>query len=246
MSAAGRVAGVKVAADMAKRVDQLLCVEFVKHDGDPVAPGDTVLRITGPHCSVLTAERTMLNVLTHLSGIATLTGQFVDAVAGTAAKIYDTRKTIPGYRALAKYAVRCGGGFNHRMGLHDAVLIKDNHLAGMPGDNLPARLHAAIAAIHRQPTPPAFIELEVDTLDQLDAALTVPGIDIVLLDNMPPDQLRAAVARRDQRQLNLILEASGGIDLTTVRAIAETGIDRIAIGAITHSAPTLDLGLDET
>jgi nicotinate-nucleotide pyrophosphorylase (carboxylating) len=228
-----------------------------KADGDSLAPGDIVSTVTGPLAQLLIGERTMLNFLTHLSGIATLTRRFVDAVAGTNAAILDTRKTLPGYRVLEKYAVRCGGGVNHRMGLYDGVLIKDNHLAAWTGKpRLPKSsetaevsrgAHASIAdAIRtaREQSPPGVsIEVEVETLDQLRDALA-GSPDIVLLDNLAPATMRQAVAMRDSTAPAVKLEASGGVTLDTVRAVAETGVERISIGALTHSAPALDLAFD--
>ncbi len=215
-------------------------------DGSALNSGTVVASLVGPARVLLGLERTLLNFLQRLCGVATLTRRYVDAVEGTSAAIYDTRKTIPGWRQLDKYAVRCGGGTNHRMGLHDAVLIKDNHLAGVD----PSRLAAAAADMVREATalkpPPEFIEFEVDTLMQLESLLTVDGIDILLCDNFTPDQLRAAVALRAQMGLagKVELEASGGVNLETVRRIAETGIERVSVGALTHSAPALDLAMD--
>ncbi len=172
-----------------------------------------------------------------------MTAEFVAAVAGTKAGIYDTRKTLPGLRALEKYAAVCGGGHSHRMGLHDAVLVKDNHLAHLALAEWPAALSAAIAQARQESPPPRFIEIEVDTLDQLARVLPLAP-DIVLLDNMTLDQLRQGVALRDQMSPDVKLEASGRVRIENVRQIAETGVDRIAIGFLTHSAPALDLGLD--
>jgi nicotinate-nucleotide pyrophosphorylase (carboxylating) len=221
-------------------------------DGQQVRPGEVVGLIDGPARGLLSAERLLLNMLGRLSGIATLTRRYVEAVAGTRARIYDTRKTTPGWRRLEKYAVRCGGGQNHRSGLFDAVLIKDNHLALSAADcGQPAG--AAAEAVGRarrylQAEAPAaagtmLIEVEVDTLEQLDEVLPA-GPDLVLLDNMTPEQLRHAVARRDASRAAIELEASGGISLENVRQIAEAGVDRISVGALTHSSPALDIGLD--
>jgi nicotinate-nucleotide pyrophosphorylase (carboxylating) len=200
-----------------------------------------VATVTGPLDKLLIGERTMLNFLTHLSGIATLTRRFVDAVAGTKAQILDTRKTLPGYRVLEKYAVRCGGGTNHRMGLYDGVLIKDNHLAAWTkSESIADAIRTA-----RRKSPGVSIEVEVDTLEQLREALKGQP-EIVLLDNMTPARLREAVAIRDalNGQPQVLLEASGGVALETVREIALTGVERISIGALTHSAPALDLAFD--
>jgi nicotinate-nucleotide pyrophosphorylase (carboxylating) len=202
-----------------------------------------LLRVRGPMRSLLAAERVILNFLQHLSGVATLTQRFVRRVAETRAKIYDTRKTLPGMRSLEKYAVRRGGGMNHRMGLHDALLIKDNHLAAVPLKDLAAFL-AGIAARSKSENPRRWIEAEVDTLDQLREVLKVDGIELVLLDNMDCPRMAAAVEMRDAAAHRPALEASGGVSLETVRAIAMTGVDRISVGAITHSAPALDIGLD--
>lgn len=209
-------------------------------------PPHAVATITGPRASILTAERTLLNFLQRLSGIATLTRQFVDAIAHTEAKIHDTRKTIPGWRLLEKYAVRCGGGQNHRFGLHDAVLIKDNHLVGVPVDRLANHVFQMLNHIETLPAKPAFTQIEVDNLDQFQQLLDIVGIDIILLDNFSIQDMISAVRMRNDRNLQnkLSLEASGGITLETIRPIAETGIDRISTGAITHSAPALDISLD--
>jgi nicotinate-nucleotide pyrophosphorylase (carboxylating) len=215
-------------------------------DGDHLERGTLVARLQGPMRSLLAMERTALNFLQRLSGIATLTAQFVAAVASTRATIYDTRKTTPGWRALEKYAVRCGGGFNHRFGLYDAVLIKDNHLAWLqaaagPDGSDPIR--AALAAAAANTPPGTTIEIEVDSLEQLARALSCAP-DIVLVDNLGPEHVAAAVRLRDTRAPRVQLEASGGVSLATVRALAETGVDRISIGALTHSAPALDLAMD--
>jgi nicotinate-nucleotide pyrophosphorylase (carboxylating) len=202
-------------------------------DGDPVVAGGRLARLRGSARTLLAAERTLLNLVGHLSGVATLTAAFVDAVAGTGASVRDTRKTIPGLRALAKYAVRCGGGANHRLGLSDALLVKDNHLLARGG--LPAAVRAARAA-----APDLSLEVEVDTLDQLRVALDL-GCDLVLLDNMPLATLAAAVRLAAGRART---EASGGITLATARRVAETGVDYLAVGALTHSAPALDVALD--
>ncbi len=224
-------------------------VDLRLSDGGKLNAGQTIATLRGPLRDVLRVERTLLNYLTHLSGVATLTARYVEAVAGTSAVICDTRKTLPGLRWLQKYAVKCGGGTTHRIGLYDAVLIKDNHLAHIPPDELADRIVEAVEhanqrqLLRHRSRPIKFFEVEVDTLEQLRRVLAAP-IDIVLLDNMPPDQLRQAVALRDELAPRVQLEASGGIGLDTVRAIAETGVDRISVGALTHSAPALDIGLD--
>jgi nicotinate-nucleotide pyrophosphorylase (carboxylating) len=214
--------------------------------GDDVTPGDAIARLAGPTAEILAAERTILNFLQRLSGIATLTARYVTAVAGTGAEIFDTRKTTPGLRSLEKYAVRCGGGRNHRCGLHDAVLIKDNHLAGIPPDRLARGVFEMLNGADSLPARPRFVEAECDRLDQLGELLKVVGIDVILLDNFETSDLRRAVELRDAAGLRgkVALEASGGVTLDSVRRVAETGVERIAVGAITHSAPALDLGLD--
>jgi nicotinate-nucleotide pyrophosphorylase (carboxylating) len=209
--------------------------EPLREDGDRIGAGCEVLRISASLREMLGAERTMLNFLTHLSGIATATRAWADAVAGTGAAVRDTRKTTPGLRELEKYAVRCGGGVNHRMGLGDAALVKDNHVAAAGG------IAAAVAAV-RAAAPGVPLEVECDTLAQVREALAA-GAGLILLDNMGLDDLRTAVAvARDHPAVRL--EASGGLRLDMARAVAETGVDFIAVGALTHSSPALDLGLD--
>jgi len=233
----GRLAGLDAASHALTLVDPAVSMETHLRDGDPLAPGDVIARLTGDARSILTAERTMLNFLGRLSGVATLTAAYVDAIDGTDAKIVCTRKTTPGHRALEKRAVRCGGGTSHRYGLDDAILIKDNHIAACGGRVETALARAAAYAGHLR-----MIELEVDTLEQLDVALASPHRPhAVLLDNMAPDTLEAAVKRIGGACL---AEASGGVTLDTVRDIAETGVDYISVGALTHSAPNLDVGLD--
>lgn len=209
-------------------------------DGESFAPGDVLATVSGPVRAILTGERTVLNFLQHLSGVATLTRTFVDRVFGTVATICDTRKTTPGWRRLEKYAVRCGGGMNHRMGLYDEVLIKDNHLA-LAGEAMATLVDRARLEVGDD----TIIEVEVDTLEQLETVLPLP-VDRVLLDNMTCDQLRRAVVARDVRSPDgkPLVEASGGITLETVRGVAETGVDRISVGAITHSAGAVDIGMD--
>ena len=209
--------------------------EALCNDGDRIVRGEEVLRITAPLRGMLGAERTLLNFVTHLSGVATTTRQWADAVAGTGCAVRDTRKTTPGLRQLEKYAVRCGGGTNHRMGLGDAALVKDNHVAAAGG------VAAAIRAV-REVAPGLPLEVECDTLDQAREALA-EGAGLILLDNMDLADLRAAVAQA-RRYPAAQLEASGGLRLETARAVAETGVDFIAVGALTHSSPALDLGLD--
>lgn len=232
----GRVAGLAVATSAFPLLDPALRVELQAEDGDDVEPGALLATVRGPARSLLSAERTALNLLGRLCGIATATRELVAAVAPWQAGIACTRKTTPGLRALEKYAVRVGGGSNHRFGLDDAVLIKDNHLA-VAGGVRPAVERARAGVGHL-----VKIEVEVDTLAQLEAALEL-GVDAVLLDNMSLEQLRRAVAMaRGGRPV--ILEASGGIDLQTAPAIAATGVDLLSVGWITHSAPALDVALD--
>jgi len=216
------------------------------HDGAAIRPGDTLAELEGSARALVRIERTMLNLTARLSGVATRTGLFVRAVEGTGSRICDTRKTTPGMRLLEKYAVRCGGGVCHRMGLHDAVLIKDNHIAGLSASELSETLARVATRAKGHGGVLRFVQVEVDTLDQLDHVLGLPAglIDMVLLDNMGPDLLAEAVRRRNERCPRLITEASGGVTLDTVRAIAETGVDRVSVGGLTHQAVSLDLGLD--
>ncbi|MEN6404960.1 MAG: carboxylating nicotinate-nucleotide diphosphorylase [Thermoguttaceae bacterium] len=247
----GVVAGLPAVPILLAMVDPRLQWSPAAEDGGLVVKGQQVGVVRGPARGLLAAERVLLNLLGRLSGVATLTRRYVDAVAGTKARIYDTRKTTPGWRRLEKYAVRCGGGHNHRGGLDDAVLIKDNHLAlgaqsaagQSPFTPAEAVLRARQFIAAKADDPAMLIEVEVDTLDQLDAVLPA-GPDLVLLDNMTPGQLREAVQRRDAAHRSIELEASGGIDLSTIRAAAESGVDRISVGALTHSAVSLDFGLD--
>jgi len=224
------VAGLPVAIAIVKRLAPDAVVETVLGDGKTVRPGDVVVRIEGPARALLTAERSALNVLQHLSGVATLTRSYVDVIAGTKARLLDTRKTIPGLRVLEKYAVKMGGGTNHRMGLYDAVLIKDNHLA------VAGSVTAAVKACRARTG--LRVQVECDTLDQAREAIAA-GADSLLLDNMTLDQLREAVGFSP-----IPLEASGGVNLRTIRAIAETGVDYISVGRLTQSAPAIDLGMD--
>jgi nicotinate-nucleotide pyrophosphorylase (carboxylating) len=233
----GVLAGVPVALSVLDAVGGI-DGEALAADGSRVVPGDAVLRLRGPAPAVLGAERTMLNFLTHLSGIATATRAIADAISGTGAVVRDTRKTLPGLRQLQKYAVRCGGGENHRMGLGDAALIKDNHVAAAGG------VAKAIEAV-RAYAPEGFaLEVECDSLDQVREALAA-GARFLLLDNMSLDMMRAAVAEA-RRYSGVLLEASGRIDLSTAREVAQTGVDYLSVGALTHSSRTLDLGLDFT
>jgi nicotinate-nucleotide pyrophosphorylase (carboxylating) len=231
---AGVVAGLQLVESAFEMLDPDVTIDVVVPDGGSVAANGAIARITGNARALLTAERVAMNFLGHLSGIATLTRRYVDAVAGTHARIIDTRKTTPGLRAFEKLAVRAGGGLNHRVGLYDAILIKDNHIVAAGGIG-PALQRARVLAGHM-----VKIEIEVTTLAELVEALA-HAPDAVLLDNMPPDLLKAAVAKVAGRA---VTEASGGVNLATVRAIAQTGVDLISVGALTHSAPSLDVGFD--
>jgi nicotinate-nucleotide pyrophosphorylase (carboxylating) len=239
----GVVAGLAALPDLLDAFESQLEVELHTADGLPVASGEPVLTLLGPLDEIVTLERTLLNLLSRLSGIASRVRRFVQAVAGRA-ELLDTRKTTPGLRVLEKYAVRCGGGHLHRLGLHDAVLIKDNHLAAVAPADLTAFL--AGAAARARGMGAVFVEVEVDTLGQLAAVLDVPAglIDFSLLDNMTPALLRQAVALRDRSGSSVRLEASGGITLETIDAVAATGVERISAGSLTHQATSLDLGLD--
>ncbi|QEH36103.1 Nicotinate-nucleotide pyrophosphorylase [carboxylating] [Aquisphaera giovannonii] len=243
--APGVLAGMPVAALLAGRFRLGEGWRPRMADGQRLRPGDLIAEVSGPVRSILAFERTALNFLQRLGGVATLTARFVDAVAGTRARVLDTRKTTPGWRALEKYAVRCGGGENHRMGLHDAILIKDNHLAwlGARADRPGGAIAAAVARARAFRPAPAFVEVEVDSLEQLDEALRSRP-DIILVDNLGAGALAEAVRRRDAAAPGVELEASGGINLETIRALAESGVDRISVGALTHSAPALDVALD--
>jgi nicotinate-nucleotide pyrophosphorylase (carboxylating) len=228
------VAGLDLAEAAFEKAD----VERLTQDGHHVSTDAVLMRVSGPAQAILSAERVALNFLQRLSGIATLTARFVEKVAGTNAKILDTRKTTPGWRALEKYAVACGGGTNHRFGLFDMVLIKDNHLRALAHEK-PNAIAAAVRRA-RERYPKLKVEVEADTLEQVRQALDA-GADIVLLDNMTLDQLRAAVKLNGGQ---IKTEASGGVNLDTVQAIAETGVDYISVGALTHSARAMDIGLD--
>ncbi len=240
------VCGMDLAREILRRYDERLKLRVHVNDSQSAHVGSKLATVEGPLRSMLSAERVMLNFLQRLSGIATTTKKFVRAVRGTKAKIYDTRKTMPGWRFLEKYAVRCGGGYNHRLGLYDGILVKDNHLAQL-GPNFRPKL-ARIVAEARKLKTVKFVAVEVDHVDhQLNHVLKIPGIDIVLLDNMGQWQLKHAVEMRDKmcgKGKKPLLEASGNITLDNVSAIAQCGVDRIAVGAITHSARAVDIGLD--
>jgi nicotinate-nucleotide pyrophosphorylase (carboxylating) len=240
------VCGMPVIKEVLRIYDKQIKLKVFVKDGRHAYVGCRLAVIEGPLRSMLTAERVMLNFLQRLSGIATTTRKYVRAVQGTKAKIYDTRKTLPGWRLLEKYAVRCGGGNNHRLGLYDGILIKDNHLAQL-GRNFQPKLRKVIEKA-RKIKHAKFVAVEVDHVDdQLNYVLRIPGIDIVLLDNMGQWQLKHAVDMRDKmcgKGSKPLLEASGNITLTNVSEIAECGVDRIAVGAITHSATAVDIGVD--
>jgi nicotinate-nucleotide pyrophosphorylase (carboxylating) len=231
---AGIVAGLPVAAQVFSQVDPALAIEFTAEEGQYVEAGETLMAVRGSARSILTAERVALNFLQRLSGIATKTSRFVALVEGNKARIVDTRKTTPGLRALEKYAVRVGGGFNHRFGLYDAILIKDNHIQAAGG------ITPAVQAAYAQAPHTMTVTVECDTLAQVEEAIAA-GVDIVLLDNMSLDMLRQAVELLDGQAA---AEASGGVNEETVTAIAQTGVDIISVGALTHSAIALDISLD--
>ena len=240
------VCGMRIGAEILRQYDKRLKLKVLVDDGQSAHVGSRLAIIEGPLRAMLSAERVFLNFLQKLSGIATTTRKYVRAIHGTKARIYDTRKTMPGWRILEKYAVRCGGGHNHRLGLYDGILIKDNHLAQL-GPNFPPKLKRIVEDA-RMIKGIKFVAVEVDHVDhQLNHVLKIPGIDIVLLDNMGQWQLRHAVQMRDEmcgKSKKPLLEASGNITLDNVSAIAQCGVDRIAVGAITHSARAVDIGLD--
>ena len=231
------LAGLPVAAQVLLAVDPGLEVRLLAQDGDRAGHGSPVLRAAGSSRSILMAERVMLNLLQRLSGTATLTRAFVDAVQGTGARILDTRKTTPGLKVLEKYAVRCGGGCNHRLTLGDGVLLKENHIAAAGG------IPEAVRGVRAAAPLLTRIEVEVETLDQLDQCLGIPEVDGVLLDNMSLEQMAEAVARRRAAGSRMFLEASGNLTLDRARAVAQTGVDFLSVGALTHSAPAADLSL---
>ena len=233
----GCLAGIETAGEAFQRVDSSLAVVLKKTNGDSFDADDCVLEVSGNAASILTAERTVLNFLQHLSGVATLAQRFANEIQGTRTRILDTRKTTPGFRLLEKQAAAAGGARNHRMGLHDMFLVKDNHLAtGLDSDSLQKMIDRARAA-----HPEANLEIEADTLEQVQNFYALRGVDFILLDNMSLADLREAVRLCPP---HIQLEASGGVNLSTVRAIAETGVHFISVGAITHSAPSVDFGLD--
>lgn len=232
------IAGADVAAEVFARVSPSLAVRVEQPDGASVSAGETVLTIQGRAGAILSGERVALNFLQQLSGVATLTRRFVDLVQGTSARILDTRKTTPGLRALQKSAVLAGGGLNHRMGLYDMAMIKDNHLLA---SDEPGALQTAIDRLHAQ-RPSVLVELEADNLEQVRRFVRLRGVAVILLDNMTPAAMREAVALGVETGIKF--EASGGITLETVRAVAETGVQRISVGALTHSARAIDFSLE--
>ena len=235
---AGVLAGIDVATAVFERFDPSLHTEVLAQDGSSLSPGDSLARVSGSVASILKAERTAVNFLQHLSGIATETRRYVDAVSGLDARIVDTRKTTPGLRKLEKYAVTMGGGQNHRQNLADGILIKDNHIEALALQGV--GIGDAVRIAHSGASHTIKVEIEVETIEQLEEVLNA-GADLVLLDNMSPGQMRTAVKIAKGRA---IVEASGGITLETVRGIAETGVDIISVGALTHSAPAMNVGLD--
>ncbi len=247
--ASGVFAGREIALHVLRAYHDSMEIDWadIATDGAAIdTPGATLAAIHGPLGALLSAERVLLNFLQRLCGVATLTREFVDAVAGTGATILDTRKTTPGWRSLEKYAVRCGGGTNHRMGLFDAVLIKDNHLVGIDDQHLAGAVFEQLNELAESGVKPGFVEVEADSLRQVEELLKVVGIDVILLDNFSLEETRRAVTLRDELGLGdkIALESSGGVTLADVCALAETGVDRISVGAITHSATALDLSLE--
>jgi nicotinate-nucleotide pyrophosphorylase (carboxylating) len=247
----GVAAGIDLIDEMLAELDAKIQWDQRVGDGEAIEPGQVLSILSGDARDLLTCERTILNVICRLSGVASLTRRYVDAVQGTKARVYDTRKTTPGWRRLEKYAVRCGGGHNHRLGLYDGILIKDNHLASRaaangelldPGQAV-AMAKAFVASGAVKFEHPPIIEIEIDRVGQLESALRA-GPNIILLDNMSCEILSQCVAIRDTLAPEVELEASGGVNLGTIGGIAATGVDRISVGALTHSAPVHDIGLD--
>lgn len=237
------VSGLRTIPELIEVFGGGISVEFHAEDGETCAKGVALATLTGPLSTIVTVERTMLNLVGRLSGVATLTARFVEA-AGPGVEVLDTRKTTPGLRVLEKYAVRCGGGHSHRLGLHDAAMFKDNHLAAIALDDLVDWL--TNAAMRAKSHGARFVEVEVDTLEQFREILKIStgDVDMVLLDNMSNDDIEKAVVIRNQAESHIKLEASGGVRLETIRAIADTGVDRISAGALTHQATSIDVGLD--
>lgn len=239
----GILAGSPITSLIFAELDPRVTCEHHLADGAALEPGSVISTCAGPLASLLTGERTVLNFLTHLCGVASQTAEYVKAIEGTRACILDTRKTLPGWRVLEKYAVAAGGGTNHRMGLYDGILIKDNHLAAWASRNSHPTIAAAVEQARESVKGEKGVEVEVDTLEQLADALEGKP-EIVLLDNMSPETMREAIQMRDAQSPATLLEASGGINLETVRAAAETGVERISVGALTHSVISLDIGFD--
>ncbi len=250
----GVVCGVEVCKLAIEKFAPKLSLDVQVADGEPITPQQTIAVMSGPAHDILTMERTCLNFMCRLSGISSLTSQYAAEISGTKANVLDTRKTTPGWRRLEKYAVACGGGNNHRMGLYDAVMIKDNHLAFYrsmvedTADTIPNSINLARTWIEKNQAElpngkDTIIQLEVDTLEQLAVGLQT-DCDIILLDNMPPKTLIEAVEMRDKTAPKILLEASGGVNLKTIGTIARTGVERISVGALTHSALNFDIGLD--
>lgn len=233
----GVAAGLPLLDLLYEELDSAVKVERILTDGTPVKPGSVLARLSGPVSSILTGERTALNFLQFLGGIASLTARYVAAVEGTACRVLDTRKTLPGFRTLAKYAVLCGGGSNHRMGLYDRVMVKDNHWAAGHG-----HIEGMVARARRE-FPHLAIEIEVDTLEQLDQVLPLK-VDWILLDNFSVPDTAAAVKLRDSARVKTLLESSGNITLDSITGYAQTGVDAASVGRLTHSVRALDLGLD--
>lgn len=233
----GVLAGLPLLPILFAELDAGVSVDLVRADGDRVVAGDVAARIEGPADALLTGERTALNFLQHLGGIATLTGRYVEQVGRRNCLVLDTRKTLPGYRHLAKYAVRCGGGRNHRMGLYDRIMLKDNHWAAAAGSI------EALVKRSREQHPTLAIEIEVDTMKQLERILPL-GVEWILLDNFTPELAQRAVELRNESGAPTLLEASGNVTLETVGAFAQSGVDAASVGRLTHSAPALDLGMD--
>ncbi|MFG0244786.1 MAG: carboxylating nicotinate-nucleotide diphosphorylase [Phycisphaerales bacterium JB052] len=245
---AGIVSGLAFLPDMIAVFSPAAQIEYECQiqDGERVDPGATIATLRGNAREIVALERTMLNLISRMSGIATRTKMFVDLVNGTDAKVCDTRKTTPGLRVFEKYAVRCGSGTTHRIGLYDAVLIKDNHIEGLSPEQIATSLQDAAYTLVEQGACLQFMQIEVDSLDQLESVLEVCSgiVEIILLDNMDPEQLAQAVQMRDQKGVRVLLEASGGVSEQTIRSVALSGVDRVSVGGLTHQARSLDFGLD--
>lgn len=243
---AGVVCGLQAIGDVLDVLAPTTLFRDLVQDGQRIEPGQRLGALLGPRREIVIAERTLLNLIGRLSGVATETARYVAAAGDTLARVVDTRKTTPGLRQFEKYAVRCGGGHSHRMGLYDAVLIKDNHLAGLSPQQAAEKVASVAADARARYEGLAFVEVEVDSLEQLEAMLELDGelVDIILLDNMAVEQLARAVEMRNAKGVQTLLEASGGIELSSIGDVARTGVDRIAVGALTHHAVWLDVGLD--